>query len=76
MSRRAKVEGEEGIYEDHLSYLEDLQGQACEVLEEQDEALQYVQRLERRRLRKICYKVSIEGLCYEQSVHVVTLATE
>jgi hypothetical protein len=73
---RAKAEGEECSYEDHLSCLNDLQDQACEVLEEQEGPLPYIQRLNWRSLGKFCYKVWIGGLCREQSICAVAPIAE
>jgi hypothetical protein len=56
ISRRAEREGEEGSYEGHLSFMEGLQKQTCDMSEKNTEPLREVQRLERR-LGKICHKV-------------------
>jgi hypothetical protein len=66
ISRRAEREGEEGSYEGHLSFVEGLQKQTCDVSEKKAEHIQEVQRLERRRLEKIYCKVRIYRVCSKQ----------
>jgi hypothetical protein len=66
ISRRAEREGEEGSYEGHLSFMEGLHKQTCDVSEKNAEPLQEVQRLERRRLENICHKVRISRVCSQQ----------
>jgi hypothetical protein len=66
ISRRAEREGEEGSYEGHLSFVEGLQKQTCDVSEKKAEHIQEVQRLERRRLGKIYCKVRIYRVCSKQ----------
>jgi hypothetical protein len=66
ISRRSVREGEEGSYEGHLSFVEGLQKQTCDVSEKKAEPLREVQRLERRRMEKIYRKVRIFRVCSEQ----------
>jgi hypothetical protein len=66
ISRRAEREREDGSYEGHLSFMEGLQKQTCDVSEKKAEPLQEVQRLERRSLKKIYRKVRISRVCSEQ----------
>jgi hypothetical protein len=65
ISRRAESEGEEGSYEGHLSFMEGLKNRLVTCLRK-TEPLRDVQRLERRRLGKICHKVGISRVCSEQ----------
>jgi hypothetical protein len=65
ISRRAKREREEGSFEGHLSFVEGIQKQTCDVFEKKTEPIREVQRLERR-LGKICRKVRISRVCSEQ----------
>jgi hypothetical protein len=74
--RRAEREGKEGSYEGHLSFVEGLQKQTCDVFEKKVEPIQEVQRLERRRLKKIYRKVRISRVCSEQWVHAATPSVE
>jgi hypothetical protein len=53
-----------------------LQKQTCDVSEKKVEPLREVQRLKRRRLRKICHKVEISSVYSKQWVHVTTLSVE
>jgi hypothetical protein len=66
ISRKVEREGEEGIYEGHLSFVEGLQKQTYDMSEKKAEPLREVQRLERIRLRNICRKVRISRVCSEQ----------
>jgi hypothetical protein len=45
-----KEKGKGGSYEGHLSFMEGLQKQTCDVSEKKAEPLREIQRLERRRL--------------------------
>jgi hypothetical protein len=63
--RRVEREGEDDNYEGHLSSVEGLQKQTCDVSEKKVEPLREVQRLERR-LEKNCHKVKIFRVCSEQ----------
>jgi hypothetical protein len=48
--------------------------QTCDMFKKKAEPLREVQRLERRRLGKICHKVRISRVCSEQWVHAATLS--